>query len=86
VAQSWAATWHPIIGLIGLCYKMVWFLARTGGFEPGPPDQGNDLVTTGLPRRHRSLLNGTTKLYLNLVMVSQREKGSGLSPSPRLGT
>jgi hypothetical protein len=30
VAQSWAATWHPGIGLYGLCQNFM----KSGGFEP----------------------------------------------------
>jgi hypothetical protein len=78
VAQSWAATWHPLVGSLGYAKYGV-----STGVEP-PTSSKLRTGRTGLTTRSTGVLNShMEKIYLSLIkMFSWRRKGLGLSPSP----
>ena len=80
VAQSWAATWHPVVGS--------WFCIKLYGFTVGrTPDlfSGQRTGRAGLTTRATFVL--TMNRIKNISELKsrfrRRRKGPGLSPSPR---
>jgi hypothetical protein len=81
VAQSWAATWHPAIGL-GVYQNFM----ESMGVEPRPPLWLCSLVVFGLPLAHTVVFIMYVAKYVFEFDLSLiwRGVGPGLSPGPWL--
>jgi hypothetical protein len=81
VAQSWAATWHPFIGLWFIGSKL-WSLWDS---SPGPPTLVKSLVKSIMPMGHTLILVKYTgyNIYKFMLYCIWWGVGPGLSPDLR---
>jgi hypothetical protein len=79
VAQSRAATWHPVIGLL-VCVKIYGMAGGRTRDLPSGQWTGRAGLTT---RAMVVLINKWREFVFELKVSNRRGKGPGLSPSPR---
>jgi hypothetical protein len=80
VAQSWAATWHPIFGSLVL-YVKIWFCRP--GFRTRDLPGANDLIIqANRVGNRRFLLTKRKTMYLSWSHgLNERQKSRGLAPA-----